>query len=208
MRYVIMANGQGSRWKMFQGIPKHLIEIDGETLLQRTTRLVREIDSDAEVIISSANSDCVADGATRYEPKRNELEVDRFVPELMCDDMVFLYGDTFYTEDVIRAIYDAPTRSLMFFGNEKSIVAIKVHDADAMRVNFDKVRKDYISGKIDACKGWQVYHSYIEGEHGVQVTKVHEVGPDFVIVEDETGDFNSPGDLISFHQAHRGHSGS
>lgn len=198
MRYVIMANGQGTRWKMFQGVPKHLIEVNGETLLQRTTRLVHEVDPSAEVIISSSNPDCVADGATRYEPERNELEIDRFVPELICDDMVFLYGDTFYTEDIIREIYEAPASELVFFGNDKSIVAIKVSNAGTMKRYFDEVRQNYISGRLDACKGWQVYHSYVSNEYGTEITKIHEIGPDFVTVEDETGDFNTPEDWLDF----------
>ena len=32
MRFVIMADGKGSRWNNYMGIPKHLIEIDGESL--------------------------------------------------------------------------------------------------------------------------------------------------------------------------------
>lgn len=198
MRYVIMANGQGTRWKMFQGVPKHLIEINGETLLQRTTRLVRNIDPDAEAIISSSNPDCVAEGATRYEPKCNELEIDRFVPELICDDMVFLYGDTFYTEDAIQTICDCQTKKLTFFGNDRSIVAVKVHDANIMRRNFEEVRKSYLEGRIDACKGWQVYHSYIADEYGFEVSKTHEIGPDYEILRDATGDFNTPEDWLDF----------
>ncbi|MGN0073620.1 MAG: NTP transferase domain-containing protein, partial [Coriobacteriales bacterium] len=97
MRYVIMANGKGRRWGGYHGIPKQLISIEGETLLQRTTRLVHENDQDAEVIISSSNPLCVAEGATRHEPERGAREIDRFCYELIDDDVCFLYGDTFYT---------------------------------------------------------------------------------------------------------------
>ena len=198
MRYVIMANGQGTRWKMFQGVPKHLIEIEGETLLQRTTRLVHELDPDGEVIISSSNPDCVAVGAERYVPKRNELEIDRFVPELMCNDMIFLYGDTFYTKESLSKIIGEPTDKLMFFGNEKSIVAIKIHDAEVMRHCFNEVRQSYIDGKIDACKGWQVYHHYIEKHHHAKLHRAHEIGADFMRTDDATGDFNTPEDWLDF----------
>ena len=85
MRYVIMANGKGSRWNNYEGIPKHLISIGGETLLQRTTRLVHSFDSQAEVIITSRNPDCVAEGARRYEPLRSQREIDRFCVELIQD---------------------------------------------------------------------------------------------------------------------------
>ena len=44
MRYVIMADGKGSRWNDFMGHKKHNISISGETLLERTVRLVRKFD--------------------------------------------------------------------------------------------------------------------------------------------------------------------
>lgn len=50
MKYVIMAAGEGKRWNNFLGVPKHLIEINGETLLERTTRLLKENGVDDFVI--------------------------------------------------------------------------------------------------------------------------------------------------------------
>lgn len=204
MRYVIMANGQGTRWNMYQGVPKHLIEIDGETLLQRTTRLAHELDPNAEVIISSANPDCVAEGAKRYEPIRNVLEIDRFVPELMQDDMVFLYGDTYYTKDSLKKILEHPGDKIQFFGNAKSIVAVKIADSSLMEKYFNEVRDDFLEGRIDACKGWQVYYAYVQGEYG-QTAKIYDRDPasedestDFTVLSDDTSDFNAPEDLITF----------
>ena len=34
-----MADGEGKRWGNYLGIPKHLIEIDGEPIIKRTVRL-------------------------------------------------------------------------------------------------------------------------------------------------------------------------
>lgn len=198
MRYVIMANGKGTRWKMFNGVPKHLIKVKGETLLQRTTRLAHETDPEAEVIISSSNPECVADGARRYEPVRNELEIDRFVPELVEDDMAFLYGDTFYTDDSFAKIVREPCSKLAFYGNEKSIVAVKVGDASLMRKYFDEVRQAYIEGRLDACKGWQLYHSYVNGEYGERISRIHQMAQDFFLINDATGDFNTPEDWLDF----------
>lgn len=44
MKYIIMADGKGTRWGNYQDIPKHLIQIGGETLLGRTVRLLNEKD--------------------------------------------------------------------------------------------------------------------------------------------------------------------
>ena len=89
MKYVIMADGKGSRWNNYMGLTKHNIRIGGETLLERTVRLVHENDASAEVIITSHNEAVNIDGAVRYEPKNNVLEIDRFTAELIGDDRAF-----------------------------------------------------------------------------------------------------------------------
>ena len=53
MKYIIMAAGKGTRWNNYLGIPKHLIEINGETLLARTTRLLKENGIKNYIITSS-----------------------------------------------------------------------------------------------------------------------------------------------------------
>ena len=42
MKYYILANGDGKRWGNYMGVPKQLLEIDGETILHRMVRLLRE----------------------------------------------------------------------------------------------------------------------------------------------------------------------
>lgn len=41
MKYIIMADGEGKRWGNYKGVPKHLITVEGETILERTIRLLR-----------------------------------------------------------------------------------------------------------------------------------------------------------------------
>ena len=145
MKYIIMADGKGTRWNNYHNIPKHLIEIDGETLLTRTVRLLRENDARADIVITSHDPRYEVPGARRYEPQNNHLEIDRFTEELIADDVCFLYGDTFYSESVIQKIADTPAEKLLFFGNERSIVAIKVADGALFRQHVDrgKDRKMY-----------------------------------------------------------------
>ena len=126
MKYIIMADGKGSRWNNYKDIPKHFIEIGGETLLKRTVRLLKEADPVCEVIITSHDPRYQVEGARRYEPKNNVLEIDRFTAELIEDNVCFLYGDTYYAESAIHSIVETQAEDLLFFGNEKSIVAIKV----------------------------------------------------------------------------------
>ena len=189
MKYIIMADGKGTRWNNYHNIPKHLIEIGGETLLARTVRLLRENDARADIVITSHDPRYEVPGARRYEPQNNHLEIDRFTEELIADDVCFLYGDTFYSESVIQKIADTPAEKLLFFGNERSIVAIKVADGALFRQHVDRVRALFLAGKIETCIGWQVYQSF-EGLPFGEKT----IAADYILIQDGTEDFNSPAD--------------
>ena len=65
MKYIIMADGKGTRWNNYHNIPKHLIEIGGETLLARTVRLLRENDARADIVITSHDPRYEVPGARR-----------------------------------------------------------------------------------------------------------------------------------------------
>ena len=71
MKYIIMADGKGTRWQNYNDIPKHLALIDGEPVIKRTVRLIKETDPTSEVIITSHDERYEVEGASRYEPKNN-----------------------------------------------------------------------------------------------------------------------------------------
>lgn len=192
MRYVIMANGRGSRWRNYLGKSKHLIEVDGETLLARTTRLVLEADLDAEVLISSSSPLNTAPGAVRHCPERYEHEFDRFCYELIAPSTCFLYGDTFYTESTIQSIIACERGPLTFFGNERSIVAVKSTDEDYLRSLVDSILSDIESGRIADAKGWDLYH------RAAHDAALEDRRDPFVHIEDATQDFNAPEDYEEF----------
>lgn len=189
MKYIIMADGKGTRWGNYQDKPKHLIEIDGETLLGRTVRLLKEKDPECEVVITSHDKRYEFEGATRYEPQNNHLEIDRFTEELIADDICFLYGDTYYAEDAIEAITDTDAEDILFFGNERAIVAIKVSNGRLFKQHVDRVRKLFLEGKIEKCIGWQVYQSFLSLPFGEK-----KIDAKFILLKDGTEDFNSPDD--------------
>ena len=180
MRYVIMADGKGSRWNNFMGHKKHDISVSGETLLERTVRLVHKFDDAAEVIITSHDESVSIPGAVRYEPKNNVLEIDRFTAELIDDDMCFLYGDVLYSENAVKAVIS-------------SICAVLVGDGELFRNLYLEVRRRFLAGEIDECKGWQVYLLYA----GYPLTG-RRVGKNYVLLDSFTRDFNSPEDYLDF----------
>ena len=189
MKYIIMADGKGTRWNNYLNIPKHFIKIDGESIIERTIRLLNTKDPDAEIIVTSHDPRYDLKGSTRYEPKSNVLEIDRFTEELIKDNICFLYGDTYYSEDSIDKIINEKVSDIMFFGNEKSIVAIKITDGSLFKRHVDNVRNLYLEEKINDCKGWQVYASFQNLDYNTKVIKNN-----FIVLKDDTRDYNSPSD--------------
>ncbi|GAG87713.1 unnamed protein product, partial [marine sediment metagenome] len=39
---IIIADGKGDRWNNYLGVAKHFIEIEGETIIERTIRLIKK----------------------------------------------------------------------------------------------------------------------------------------------------------------------
>ncbi len=189
MKFIIMADGKGSRWNNYMGVPKHLAEYEGEPILQRTVRMLHEIAGpDTEVIITSHDPRYDIPGARRHEPENNIYEIDRFTSELVEDDICFLYGDTIYSQAALQTIAREKADDVLFFGNDKSVVAVRVADAEVFRRHFDRVRQMFIDGDIETCKGWQIYQSVT----GQDLHSRPVIGEKFIRVGSNTTDINTP----------------
>ena len=164
-----------------------MIDVDGEVLIMRTIRLLNQYDPHSEVIVTSHDERYNFPGSVRYEPLDNNLEIDRFTYELIEDDICFLYGDTYYTEESISKIIDSKTDDLLFFGNDVSIVAIKVKDSNLFKKHIDNVKQLFLNNKINNCKGWQVYQSFQNLEFDKK-----QIAGNFVVVDNRTIDYNTP----------------
>lgn len=195
MTYIIMADGKERRWNNHQGIHKWQIKIGQQTLLERTCELIRRLNPNAFIYITSHDTTLQIDGTVRYEPKHNVLEIDRFTEELIGPDVCFLYGDSFYSEEALRRIAEEQTDTVLTFGSEKKIFAIKVADAVFFRQHLQRVRDLFLNQEIQECIGWEVYHSM----HGLPLES-REIGAGYVLIEDETRDFNSPEDWMEYQE--------
>ena len=187
MRFIIMSNGSGKRWQNYNNIPKQLIDIGHETLLQRTVRLLKAYAAESAIIITSRNKLLETKGAELYKPLQDSLEIDRFTYELIEEDTCFLYGDTYYTESAIKTIVNQQTEDILFFGNSQRIFAVKVKDAQLMKTHIDIIKKLFLSGEINDCKGWQLYQSITGTPFGDKT-----ISEKYFLINDITTDFNRP----------------
>ena len=189
MKYIIMAAGEGKRWSNYLGIPKHLVEIGGETLLGRTTRLLKE--NGIEDYEITAHDERYAKYGKVVKQSDNDCEVDRF--EHQDEPCCYLYGDVYYTEEAIRTIIDAWVEDVMFLGSGQEIFAVKVKDLALFYGHKDRVKRLYLEGKIGRCIGWEVYRSIM----GNPLDK-HWINGRYVYIEDDTDDIDYPEDYEKF----------
>ena len=189
MKYVIMAAGKGTRWNNHLGVPKHLIEINGETLLGRTTRLLKE--HNVDYVITTSDERYKQYGKTEPQQK-NDAEIDRF--QVMNDKQIcYLYGDVYYTEEAINTIINTPTDEILFFGSHVEIFAVKVVNKDLFYQHKNRVKDLFLTGKINRCIGWEVYRSL----NNIPFNE-HKITNRYVYIEDGTDDIDYPEDYENF----------
>lgn len=189
MKYIIMAAGEGKRWNNYLGVPKHLIEINGETLLGRTTRLLKENGIEDYVITSS--DERYKEYGKVIEQSKHDCEVDRF--EELGEPVCYLYGDVYYSEAAIKTIINTEAEDIKFFGSCVEIFAVKVKDLKLFYKHKSRVKKMYLDGEIGRCIGWEVYRSL----NGIPFNQ-HIINSRYVHIEDETDDIDYPKDYEKF----------
>lgn len=192
-KYVIMADGNMTRWAPGRTEPKHLLKVGGETLLARLVRQLKAVDSQADIIITSHDPRYEVAGATRYEPENNVMEIDRFTWELIDDGVCFLYGDTYYTDSAVEMICQAEGEELVFVGTSSSVVAVKALSAATLKEHIGRVKQAYANGETKECKGWQIYQSYAGLPFGPARIEGH-----FLLLDDGTRGFNTVEEYRSF----------
>lgn len=122
MKYIIMCGGKYDTFTT----PRQLTKINGEILVERTIRLLRENDI-TDIAISSNDPRFDNFGVPRLEHK-NDFEmvnlkkvkgywVDAFYPT--DEPVTYLYGDVYYSEECIKTIINTPTDDVLFFASTK-----------------------------------------------------------------------------------------
>ena len=189
MKYIIMAAGQGKRWGNYLGVPKHLVEINGETLLGRTTRLLKKYNVD--YIITSSDERYKQYGKVIPQTYL-DCEIDRF-EDTEDQQVCYLYGDVYYTEEAIKNIVETQTDEILFFGSEFEIFAVKVVNKDLFMLHKQKVKDLYMNGAINRCIGWEIYRSLNQIPFNE-----HKITDRYFLIMDGTDDIDYPDDYERF----------
>jgi len=203
MKYIIMCGGE---YKIFQ-TPKHLSVINGERLVDRTIRLLKE-NGVKEIYISSNNPIFDTCGVPRLEHNNTYVNngksntgywLDAFykVNEPVC----YIWGDVYFTDNAIKTIVNYKTNKNIFFGTSDALneyhnnwgepFAYIVNDYISFYKGIDDVKKLKDEGKcIREPVVWELYR-YL---HGLDIN-VQRITTDYVCIDDGTMDVDSPKEL-------------
>ncbi len=202
MKYIIMCGGHYTKWST----PRHLTEIDGEPVVGRTIRLLKEYGVD-DIAISTSD-ERFADFGVPLLKHHNPFVgygtggtwVDAFYPT--SEPACYLMGDVVFSTEAIRKIVETQTDSILFFASRSPFpkcyikrwaepFAFKVVDQIRFRKAIDFCRENESTGYFQrrpiSWELWQVLNGGIIA--------------DYTVINDYTCDIDEPEDAEKIERA-------
>lgn len=102
---LILCAGSGERWHNYQGVPKQLLEFGGETLLERSVRLLRSHNITNSIIVTRS-PDMHIYNVRSFSPNKTAHIVDTVASTtaLWSSRTIILLGDVFYSTNAMKRI--------------------------------------------------------------------------------------------------------
>lgn len=213
MKYVILSDSNNA--KTFS-TPRQLTKINGEPLVKRTIRLLKE-NGVQDIIVTSHDKRFDNLGAIRYEPKNNNHKwvnkkrvgywLDAFTIELLNEPITFLFGDVYYSKKAIKKIVETEAKDNLFFctykNNDKRYIkshdeplAYKVMKPEEFKKHIDIVKRLYDEGKtVRHPIVWELYRSL----NGQNINE-HKMTKNYIAINDESCDIDTINDIILLNE--------
>ncbi len=196
-----MAAGSGTRWGNYLGVPKQMITVDGEVLLYRTIRQLKERGFN-DIVLTVPEKGYFGDVGVKEIVGTHKVEVDKFLnaSRQVRDSAVFLWGDCYFTDEAMDTITQDDS-DLMFFGRSGAgITGKRCGELFAVKGNKELLSKarelKKNANKMKRCASWELYRFI----NGYPITK-HVVKDRFTHINDLTDDFDYPKDYHTWHKA-------
>ena len=204
MKYIIMCGGDYPKWET----PRQLLEINGEPIVARTIRLLRE-NGITDIAISSDNDIFEQFGLpvlrhdndyTSYEYNSDDgYWCNAFYPtdEPTC----YLFGDVVFSPAAIKTIVETKTRDIMFFASAYPLApeypkpyvepfAFKVADTDHLKHAIWQVKTLDAQGKFKRRPiAWELW-DVIRGDDPNNMKR-----NGYVVINDYTCDIDRPSEI-------------
>lgn len=205
---IIVAGGEAKRWKNYLDTPKHLIEIDGVPILDRTIEQIKVHEPDDFYIVSNK---ILTRSVKRTSPENNPeySEANKIFSsrKLWSSDgrTIILFGDTYFTNEALEKIMGHKEPGFWVFGRpfESSITgkpygeifAFTFYPESIPDIEFclDRVTSLEKRMVIRKANVWSLYRAMLKiPDDLMDLHIVSEKG--FVNINDWTEDFDYPVD--------------
>lgn len=202
-RALILCAGTGSRWADYMGVPKYLAPVEGVPILTRTENQLKSHGVSKIIIVKKQKS---------VKPGIDEIDkfygaADHWNPD---GRTIILFGDTYYTDEAIKAIVEYPADDWAVFGRPSGskltgkpygeLYALVFHDkhSDDILANLRRAERLWLENRISRINTWTLYRLMVNLPE--TLLNAHVILPDyhFVEVNDMTEDFDYPHDYDRF----------
>lgn len=213
MKTLLLAAGQGSRWRRYKGVPKHLVTINGQRLLDRTVEQFATF-SEVEIIADPLSLfDYTHPQATRIDARLDptNFEGDRFLSSKhrwVDETMLLMYGDVWYSDHCVNLLQQ-PVDDWVWVARwgPSSCGGKPVGEGFGFVLppttlnDFHTVLEKGVglrqAGLVDLLIGWTVYRLWVG--YDPQPPDL----PHLLEVDDWTDDFDHPVDYVRWMERYR-----
>ena len=210
---IVLAAGEGKRWGNYTGVPKHLLEIEGESLIQRTTRQISAY-ADRTFVVGT-DSSYKTNFSELFVPEQRQpaLEMHKFSSSqaLWSERTVLLFGDAYYTDEAISTIVQDTEDFTFFLRSGPSSFTQKPYGEIYAFSFWDSVHQKLqeslgvllIQTEIYSSGGWALMR-HLLGINYRSRTRDHFTKGHYIEIDDWTEDFDYPRDLDRWLEARSG----
>ena len=216
MKHIIMCGGNYTNWET----PRQLIKINGEEIVARTIRILRE--QGVEDINISSNNPVFEKFGVPVLKHHNSYEiiaedgkvmgntgwwVDAFYPT--DEPTVYLFGDVVYSSEAIRIIRETETDSVEYFASAppydpryfkpyQEPFAFKVMDTDRLKRGIRDCKTNSDNGMFWRHPiAWELWTSI---NHGVLEKPLDVYHDRYTVIRDYTCDIDTALDVEQFER--------
>ena len=211
MRYIIMCGGVYNEWET----PRQLLKVNGEAIVDRTIRLLRE-NGVKFPFISTNDRRFDAHGLilhhdNGYEAyghgKNNGKWTDCFYPT--DGPCCYLFGDVVFSPEAIKTIIETETDDIELFASAPPFsgdyikpwaepFALKVQNQLYLKTAIALTEFFYREGRFNRKPiMWELWQT-------IKGTPLNEIIANYTVINDYTCDVDSPGDLELIQEAMKG----
>jgi len=198
---IVIAAGDATRWGDYRDTPKHLLEVDGEPILHRTVRLLKER-VDTVWVVSQNDGRYQQHGANIYTVTPGDSDADKFYSSraLWSGHTLIVYGDAYFTDDAVVTMCAEVKRWTLFCRPTPSDITGSpygecwAYSVPARQLELFRDRLVWLAGmhelaEVHRCGGWELYRALLG-----QDLSEHRMTTNYTVIDDWSEDFDYPSD--------------